>query len=202
MHLRTRFCGLLMAALWIPTLALADTTITGQKKGAFFQITVPTVWNGDLVINNHGFDFNPPAPNPSLGALAPLQLSEGYAVAASSYSNCCWTLFSTQEGHQSAGRDLRGQLRRAERRDPPRRQPRRHRHRPGRREARRRAGGRLPDLRRARGQPLLGRRHRPAPGLRRGLRRACRAARCRAARRACRRRASRRGSRPRRSPRP
>lgn len=75
----------------------ADTTITGEKLGAFFQITVPTAWNGDLVINNHGFDFNPPAPNPGLGGLAPLMLSEGYAVAASSYSNCCWTLFSTQQ---------------------------------------------------------------------------------------------------------
>ena len=97
MHLRTKLCGLLMAALLIPTLALADTTITGQKKGAFFQITVPTVWNGGLVINNHGFDFNPPAANPGLGPLAPLQLSEGYAVAASSYANCCWTLFSTKQ---------------------------------------------------------------------------------------------------------
>ncbi|HEY8156930.1 MAG TPA: hypothetical protein VII72_22585 [Myxococcota bacterium] len=97
MHLRTKFFGLLLVALSIPTLALADTTITGQKKGAFFQITVPTVWNGSLVINNHGFDFNPPAANPGLGALAPLQLAEGYAVAASSYSNCCWTLFSTKK---------------------------------------------------------------------------------------------------------
>ena len=89
--------GLLAIALWIPTMALADTTITGEKLGAFFQITVPTNWNGDLVISNHGFDFNPPAPAPSLGPLAALQLSEGYAVAASSYSNCCWTLFSTQK---------------------------------------------------------------------------------------------------------
>ncbi len=77
--------------------ALADTTITGEKLGAFFQITVPDDWNGDLVINNHGFDFNSPAANPGLGPLAPLMLSEGYAVAASSYSNCCWTLFSTQQ---------------------------------------------------------------------------------------------------------
>jgi len=96
MLLRTQFCGLLMAALWIPTVALADTTITGEHQGAFFQITVPTVWNGDLVISNHGFDFNPPAPNPSLGTLAALQLAEGYAVAASSYSYCCWSLFSTK----------------------------------------------------------------------------------------------------------
>ena len=97
MLLRTRFVGLLVAVLAVPTLAFADTTITGQKKGAFFQITVPTVWNGTLVINNHGFDFAPPAPNPGLGTLAPLMLSQGYAVAATSYSNCCWTLFSTKQ---------------------------------------------------------------------------------------------------------
>ena len=97
MQLRTQFCVALIAALGIPALALADTTITGEKKGAFYQITVPTAWNGDLVIHNHGFDFNPPGPNPSLGSLASLQLSQGYAVAASSYSNCCWTLFSTKK---------------------------------------------------------------------------------------------------------
>jgi hypothetical protein len=91
-------CGWLLALTALaPTAALADTTITGQKHGAYFQITVPTVWNGDLVINNHGFDFNPPAPNPGLGPLAPLMLAQGYAVAASSYSNCCWTLFSTKK---------------------------------------------------------------------------------------------------------
>src|SRR5262245_12797788 len=97
MHLRTRFCVALMTALFIPALALADTTITGEKKGAFFRITVPTVWNGDLVIHNHGFDFNPPGPvpAPTPTSLAALQLSEGYAVAFSSYSNCCWALFST-----------------------------------------------------------------------------------------------------------
>jgi hypothetical protein len=90
--------GLLAAiALFVPGALLADTTITGEKLGAFFQITVPTVWNGDLVINNHGFDFNPPAANPGLGGLAPLMLAEGYAVAASSYSQCCWTLFTTQQ---------------------------------------------------------------------------------------------------------
>jgi len=89
------FASMVMAAT--PTALLADTTITGEKLGAFFRITVPTVWNGDLVINNHGFDFNAPAANPGLGPLAPLMLAEGYAVAASSYSQCCWTLFTTQQ---------------------------------------------------------------------------------------------------------
>ena len=88
----------LAAVLGAAASATADQTITGEKLGAFFRITVPTNWNGDLVIVNHGFDFNPPAlGQASLGSLAPLMLSEGYAIAASSYSNCCWTLFSTQQ---------------------------------------------------------------------------------------------------------
>ena len=196
MHLHTKFYGLLMAALWLPTLALADTTITGQKKGAFFQITVPTVWNGDLVINNHGFDFNPPAANPGLGSLAPLQLAEGYAVAASSYANCCWTLFSTKKDINRLLEIFDGQLRRAERRDRPRRQPRRHRHRPGR--SRSSTSSRWAPTRSA------ARSRAAAPGTAPSTcassttrsAPAWRAARCRAARRACRRRASRRGSRP------
>ncbi len=83
--------------LGLSTPAPADTTITGEKQGAFFTITVPDAWNGDLVINNHGFDFDAPDPNPGLGPLAPVMLSEGYAIAASSYSQCCWALFSTQK---------------------------------------------------------------------------------------------------------
>jgi hypothetical protein len=85
----------LCAALCLATSAAADTTITGEKKGAFFTITVPDAWNGDLVISNHGFDFDAPEPNPGLGALAALWLSEGFAVAASSYSQCCWAVFQT-----------------------------------------------------------------------------------------------------------
>lgn len=90
----------LLAALLLlgPATAGADTTITGEKQGAFFRITVPDAWNGDLVIVNHGFTFDPPAQGQaSLGALGPLMLSQGYAVAASSYSQCCWALFSTQK---------------------------------------------------------------------------------------------------------
>jgi hypothetical protein len=83
------------AALAMP--AAADTTITGEKKGAFFAITVPDGWNGDLVISNHGFDFDAPEANPGLGALAGVWLSQGYAVAASSYSQCCWALFNTKQ---------------------------------------------------------------------------------------------------------
>jgi poly(3-hydroxybutyrate) depolymerase len=92
--------ALALALLAMTTLAIpvsADTTITGEKKGAFFTITVPDTWNGDLVISNHGFDFDAPEPAPGLGALASLWLSEGFAVAASSYSQCCWAVFNTKQ---------------------------------------------------------------------------------------------------------
>ena len=92
-------CVAAVVSIFTTSFARADTTITGEKLGAFFRITVPDNWNGDLVINNHGFDFAPPGPVPAsgLGSLAPVMLSEGYAVAASSYSQCCWTLFTTQK---------------------------------------------------------------------------------------------------------
>jgi hypothetical protein len=93
--MRTMLAGMILFG--VAAAGQADTTITGEKQGAFFRITVPDAWNGDLVIHNHGFSFGAPTPNPGLGALAPLMLSEGYAVAASSYSQCCWALFSTQK---------------------------------------------------------------------------------------------------------
>jgi len=99
--MRIRTLAWLLASAVItaaPTALLADTTITGEKLGAFFKITVPTVWNGDLVIVNHGHTFDAPAASQAdLGPLASLMLSEGYAIAASSYSQCCWTLFTTQQ---------------------------------------------------------------------------------------------------------
>ena len=48
----------LLAAVGSALPAAADTTITGEKKGAFFTIVVPDPWNGDLVIYNHGYDFD------------------------------------------------------------------------------------------------------------------------------------------------
>ena len=95
MHRFTLVCSLLVA-MGFALPAGADTTITGESEGAFFTITVPDAWNGDLVISNHGFDFDAPEPNPGLGGLASLWLSEGYAVAASSFSQCCWALFETK----------------------------------------------------------------------------------------------------------
>jgi hypothetical protein len=77
--------------------ARADTVLDGTTGDAFFRIVVPTTWNGDLVLYNHGFSLAPPAPVTDLGPLAPLQLAEGYAVAASSYSQLGWALFKTRQ---------------------------------------------------------------------------------------------------------
>ena len=80
----------------------ADTVITGDTgEGAYFTIAVPDAWNGELVIWNHGFDLDPPAPGPSLGPLAPIQLDEGYAVAASSFRLSGWAVFKTKNDLQS-----------------------------------------------------------------------------------------------------
>jgi hypothetical protein len=86
----------------MPGAGAADTELTGVTDGgAFFKIVVPDAWNGDLVIQNHGFSLSPIGPVGDLGALAALQLSEGYAVAASSYQQIGWALFKTKNDNQN-----------------------------------------------------------------------------------------------------
>lgn len=72
------------------------TVISGELKDSFYQIAVPAGWNGTLVIWNHGYSFSPPGPNPDLGPLVDVQLAQGYAVAASSYSQSQWAVFNTR----------------------------------------------------------------------------------------------------------
>jgi hypothetical protein len=83
--------------------ASANTVIEGATDGgALVKIEVPDVWNGGLVIYNHGFDLGAIVPSPpSLGPLAALQLSEGYAVAASSYQQNGWALYKTKNDLQN-----------------------------------------------------------------------------------------------------
>ena len=86
-----------------PALATAQTELTGRTSGgAFYKIMVPEGWTpaGGLVIWNHGFDLNPIGPVDDLGPLAELQLAEGYAVAASSYSLTGWAVFETHLDNQ------------------------------------------------------------------------------------------------------
>jgi len=97
---------LLLSTAVFATAAVAQTELTGQTAGgAYYRIMVPDGWTpaGGLVIWNHGFSLDPIAPVEDLGPLAALQLSEGYAVAASSYSLTGWALFETVA-------DLRGMV--------------------------------------------------------------------------------------------
>ena len=92
----------LLAVILFSSVAIAQTQFTGKAGKAFYNILVPDVWNGSLVIWNHGYSFNPMLENPpDLGPLAPLQLVEGYAVAASSYRQSQWAVFKTTEDLQT-----------------------------------------------------------------------------------------------------
>lgn len=83
------------------SIAQAATEVGGQENGAFYRIVVPDNWNGSLVIWGRGLNLNPLPETPDLGPLAPVQLSEGYAVAASSYSQQGWSLFRTDRDYRT-----------------------------------------------------------------------------------------------------
>jgi len=76
--------------------AHATREFTGSTPGgAAFRIAVPDAWrSGDpLVVVNHGYNFQVDD-DPDLTPLAPLLLSQGYAVAASGYRQRGWALFT------------------------------------------------------------------------------------------------------------
>jgi len=89
--------GALLAQMLVG-FAHASTVYEGETDGgALIKIEVPEAWNGGLVIYNHGFDLGAIVPSPpSLGPLSALQLSQGYAVAASSYRQNAWALYKTK----------------------------------------------------------------------------------------------------------
>ncbi len=65
-------------------------------SGAWYHIAVPDGWQaGDaVVLYEHGLDFSVPDDPPGLGPLADVQLAEGYAVAATSYRQMGWAMFT------------------------------------------------------------------------------------------------------------
>ena len=93
-------------ALFLLFLAIpagAQTELTGNTSGgAFYKIVVPDDWEpaDGLVIWNHGFSLDPIGPVDDLGPLVDVQLSQGYAVAASSYSLIGWALFETADDNK------------------------------------------------------------------------------------------------------
>jgi hypothetical protein len=106
-RLRLVILTLTILVLFSTSMANAEPTFTmidGMSDGgAYYLIAVPPNWNGDLVIWNHGFTLDPPAPLSieDLGRLAPFQFAEGYAVAASSFQQSGWALFKTKNDLQN-----------------------------------------------------------------------------------------------------
>jgi pimeloyl-ACP methyl ester carboxylesterase len=75
----------------------ASQEFTGElASGAYYHIEIPDGWRaGDaLVLYQHGLDFTTPANSPGLGPLRSVMLDEGYAVAATSYRQRGWALFT------------------------------------------------------------------------------------------------------------
>ena len=97
---RAPLCLAILTATLLAAPAAAQTVVEGTTPGGgFYSFAVPDGWEpaDGLVIWNHGFDLSPPGPGPDLGPLAEVQLSEGYAVAASSYRMNGWALFKTNK---------------------------------------------------------------------------------------------------------
>ncbi|MEP6484718.1 MAG: hypothetical protein ABJB01_09720 [Rudaea sp.] len=94
-------CACLGALAWFASAAArAETDYSGTTpSGAYYRIAVPDGWKtGDvLVLYQHGLSFDDPGPNPDLGPLKDLQLQEGYAIAASSYRQRSWALFTAAD---------------------------------------------------------------------------------------------------------
>lgn len=67
---------------------------TGELQGAAYRIDLPARWNGELVVNAHGYETAGSArelPLPFPSGMEPL-LAQGYAVAASGYSRQGWAI--------------------------------------------------------------------------------------------------------------
>ena len=82
-----------------PSRAAADSTVTAftgtLEDGATYLIQVPADWNGTLVLYSHGY-VTPGSPNPARDVGDPLTgqwlLSNGYALAGSSYATTGWAI--------------------------------------------------------------------------------------------------------------
>ena len=74
---------------------IGGTALTGSIDGAAFKIEVPASWNGTLFLYSHGYVF-PGSPQVATDVGDPLTgatlLSQGYALAGSSYSQEGWAL--------------------------------------------------------------------------------------------------------------
>ncbi|MGN6520575.1 MAG: hypothetical protein ACTHK2_14220 [Dokdonella sp.] len=96
--------ALALLALGVAFGAHAATRVySGEApSGAWYKFEVPDGWRaGDtLVLYQHGFDLKAPADAPGLGPLRRIMLAEGYAVAATSYRERGWALFTAIEDNR------------------------------------------------------------------------------------------------------
>ena len=87
--------GLILVAAAAPVKATQEFT-GSLPSGAYYHVEIPDGWQpgGTLVLYQHGLDFTPPANAPGLGPLRSVMLAEGYAVAATTYRERGWALFT------------------------------------------------------------------------------------------------------------
>ena len=71
-------------------------------SGAYYHVEIPDGWHsgGTVVFYQHGLDFTTPSDTPGLGPLKSVMLAEGYAVAATSYRQRGWALFTAMDDNR------------------------------------------------------------------------------------------------------
>lgn len=82
------------AAVAAARIAPAEPVVdTGTLDGAPYRIDIPADWNGELVVNAHGYVVvgSPQRPMKVPGGMQPL-LERGFAVASSDYSTQGWAI--------------------------------------------------------------------------------------------------------------
>lgn len=87
---------LVLVGLLFAGTAQAQQDLSGSTpSGAPYRIAVPAGWQagGPLVMYQHGFNFSEGSGSPSLGPLRDVMLAQGYAVAASRFSQRGWAVF-------------------------------------------------------------------------------------------------------------
>ena len=94
--------GVLSLLLWFagPAAAMQEV-VDVLPSGAHIRFAVPDGWRagGTLLLYQHGFDMDADT-DPDLGPLRDLQLAQGYAIAASGYSQSGWALFNAVQDNR------------------------------------------------------------------------------------------------------
>jgi len=94
---------LALGCAWGAAAAAAPQEFSGvAPSGAWYRIALPDGWKaGDaLVLYQHGLDFQDATEPPSLGPLREVMLQEGYAVAATSFRQRGWALFTAMQDNR------------------------------------------------------------------------------------------------------